>query len=159
PAGEATGRPAVPPEEVSGAAPPLHAAQAAARHAARLGRTCYLSRDPAAGSPGQRMISSSVPPLAAGYLSVTPDGTWTEHWRGQAPPPDTAAGDPAPDYPIPLTEARAGAAAAGLEAVITRVGERVFVSLAEPGAAGAPLLSFEAGSRDVFAGRAVVSAS
>lgn len=155
----APGRPASPAEDVSDLVPPLVAAQAAARHAARVGRTCYVHRAPAPGSLSHRMIGTAVPPLAAGYLAVTPDGTWTEHWRGQERPLEVAGGEPAPDYPITLTEARTLAAATGLEAVITRVGERAFISLAEPGAAGAPLLSFEVGSREVFAGRAVVTAS
>jgi N12 class adenine-specific DNA methylase len=156
-AADGPGQPAARAKGISELVPPRLAAQAAARHAARLGRICYLYRAPARGSLSQRMVSTAVPPLVAGYLAVTPDGTWTEHWRGQDRPLEAPDGELAPEYPLTLTEARTIAGAAGLEVVITRVAERSFISLAEPGATTAPLYCFEAGGRDVFAGRAIMT--
>ena len=100
---------------------------------------------------GER-ITATAPPGAGGYLSVTPQGTWTEHWRGTTRPLHPPPGeDPAPDYPLTLTEARALRAKYHLEVLVTPVAGRAYVSLAEPGAATAPVLSFAAGETEVFA--------
>jgi N12 class adenine-specific DNA methylase len=151
----ATGRPSSP--EAWSLHPVEEAGGAAAQNAARLGQTFYVHRVPATGSLDRCMVSASMPPLTSGYLSVTPAGEWAEHWRGETRPLEAAGGAPAPGYPFTLAEARELAAATRLSVVITRVGDRAFVSLAEPAAATVPLLCFEARSRDVFAGRRMVT--
>ena len=135
--------------------------------AAEQGRTFHVYRAAADGDPVRCVITSASPRAAAGYLSVTAAGEWTETWRGQEQP--LHPGPHAllePGYPITLTEARELARACRLEVHITRVAGRVFVSLSEPGTTlagkntgevtpGAPAVSWEYGSRDIFAGRQV----
>ncbi|MDQ2876817.1 MAG: hypothetical protein M3Y33_19245, partial [Actinomycetota bacterium] len=160
-----TGNPAAAPGSSAPADPadsPAAAIWQAPREAARLaaaeGCTYHLYRATGRAGIAHCVITAVPPRTAAGYLSVTPAGTWTETWRGQDRPLDPGAA-PGPDYPITLSEARALAAAARLEVHITRAAGRAFVSLAEPGAASAPALSFEYGSREVFAGRHITTAS
>jgi N12 class adenine-specific DNA methylase len=134
------------------------APQDAARLAAAGNCTYHLYRATGGASITRCVVSAMPPQTAAGYLSATPAGAWTETWRGQDHPLGPGA-VPGPDYPITLSEARALAAAARLEVHITRAAGRAYVSLAEPGAASAPALSFEYGSREVFAGRHITTAS
>ena len=145
-------------------APIWEAARIAASAAAEHGCTYYVYRDPSDGDI-QRCVITAATPHTAGFLAVTAAGQWTETWRGQErqlhPGPRERL---EPDYPVTLTEARALARACRLETCISRVGGRAFVSLSEPATLlqdrgsgetvpGAPAVSFEHGTRDVFAGR------
>ncbi len=150
-------------------APIWLAARDAAQMAAEQGRTFHVYRAAAGGDLLRCVITSASPRAAAGYLSVTAAGEWAETWRGQAQPLDPVPlARLEPDYPITLTEARELARACRLEVHVSRAGGRVFVSLSEPGTTithkvtgevspATPAVSFEYGTREVFAGRQVTT--
>ena len=121
------------------------------------------------GDPLRCVITTVAPPAVAGYLSVTAEGEWTETWRGQEQPLQPGPHELLePDYPITLSEARELARACRLEVHVSHAGGRTFVSLSEPGTTltrqetgeifpAAPAVSFEYGTRQVFAGRNVTT--
>ena len=141
----------------------------AAHRAGQHGRTYHVHRAANGGDPLRCVISSEPPRASAGYLSVTAAGEWTETWRGQQQPLQPGRGALLePDYPLTLTEARELARALRLDVHVSRAAGRVFVSLSEPGTTltrqetgevfpAAPAVSFEYGTREVFAGRHVTT--
>ena len=149
----------------SATVPIWSATREAARRAAEQGRTYHVYRAAADGDPLRCVITTTAPRAAAGYLSVTADGEWTETWRGQEQPLQPGPHELLePDYPITLSEARELARACRLEVHVSRAGGRAFVSLSEPGTTithkttgevspAAPVVCFEYGTREVFAGR------
>ena len=141
------------------------ATREAARRAAEHGCTYHMYRAAADGDPLRCVITTTAPRAAAGYLSVTAAGEWTETWRGQEQPLQPGPHELLePDYPITLSEARELARACRLEVHVSRASGRTFVSLSEPGTTithqttgevspAAPVACFEYGTREVFAGR------
>ena len=165
PAGAAGQGPGTDDQRDSAMAPIWSATRDAAQLAAEQGRTWYVYRAAADGDPLRCVITSVPPRAAAGYLSVTAAGDWTETWRGQEQPLQAGPHELLePDYPITLSEARELARACRLEVHVSRAAGRTFVSLSEPGTTithqttgevspATPVVCFEYGTRDVFAGR------
>jgi hypothetical protein len=138
--------------------PSWNAVAAATRRAAATGKPQYLHRAPADGDFSRCVISAAPPRLAAGYMTITPDRVSTETWSGvRQPAPARSRNLTEPDWPITLTEARVIADAARLHPHIIHAAGREFISLSEPAAADVPVLCWEYGSRDIFAGREITT--